>query len=101
MAGDATPGSSMIVAACILALSIVTGSFLLKSSVDDGAEHLGAVLEEMQVSGRVAAPTAPSPAARPGRLDPAKRYEVALGNAPTRGGPDTARIKIVEWSDFQ
>ena len=95
----------MIIAACILALSIVTGSFLLKSSVDDGAERLGAVLEEMQASARVAAPTAPSPAARPaarpGRLDPEKRYEVALGNAPTRGGPDTARIKIVEWSDFQ
>ncbi len=94
----------MIVAACILALSVVTGSFLIKSSVDDGAERLDAVLKEMQAGARVAAATPPRPGARPGRPgrpDPAKRYEVALGDAPTRGGPDTARIKIVEWSDFQ
>ena len=93
----------MIVAACILALSVVTGSFLIKSSVDGGAARLGEVLKEMQeLSAKVAAPAAPRPAAaRPGRPDPAKRYEVALGDAPTRGGPATARVKIVEWSDFQ
>jgi hypothetical protein len=91
----------MIVAACILALSVVTGSFLIKSSVDDGAQLLDAVLKEMQASARVAAPTPARREARPGRPDPAKRYEIALGDAPTRGGPDTARVKIVEWSDFQ
>ncbi len=94
----------MIVAACILGLSVVTGSFLIKSSLDGGTTRLGQVLKEMQeLNAKVAAPAAAAarPAARPGRPDPTKRYEVALGDAPTRGGPDTAKVKIVEWSDFQ
>ena len=93
----------MIVAAIILGLSIVTGSYMIKSSVDVGAVQLGEVAGEMQaaVAKMAAAPAAA--AARPsrgGRPDPAREYKVAIGDAPTKG-PKAAKIKIVEWSDFQ
>ena len=105
MAQDSSSGSSLIVAAIILGLSVVTGSFMLKTSVDGGSERLGQVLGEIQAANAklAAAPAAPPPTARPsrpGRPDPNKNYKVALGNAPTKG-PKTAEIKIVEWSDFQ
>ena len=106
MAQESSSGASLIVAAVILGLSVVTGSYMLKTSVDSGTARLGDVLGEMQSLGAkiAAAPAgAPTPAARParpGRPDPAKKYEVAVGNAPTKG-PDSAKVKIVEWSDFQ
>ena len=94
----------MIVAAIILGLSIVTGSYMIKSSVDVGAVQLGEVAGEMQeLVAKMAAAPAGAAAARPsraGRPDPAKEYKVAIGDAPTKG-PKAAKIKIVEWSDFQ
>jgi hypothetical protein len=96
---------SLIVAAIVIGLSIVTGSFMLKTAQDESSERLAAVLGEMQaLSAKIAAaPAAPSPGAAParaGRPDPQKVYEVAIGDSPAKG-PKTAKIKIVEWSDFQ
>jgi hypothetical protein len=95
---------SLIVAAIVVGLSIVTGSFMLKTAQDESSQRLAAVLGEMQAltaklaaapaAGRAAAPT------RAGRPDPEKVYQVAIGDAPVKG-PNTAKIKIVEWSDFQ
>jgi len=98
-------GGSTIVAAIVIGLSIVTGSYLIKTSNDASAEQLAAVLGEMQaLSAKIAAapsaPSRPSPAARPGRPDPSKVYQVAIGEAPVKG-PKSAPVKIVEWSDFQ
>ena len=103
MARESSLGASLIVAACVLAISVVTGSFLIKRSIDDGTQRLDQVLGELKsVSGQLAAaPRAGAPSARPARPDPARKYDVAAGDAPTRGGPDTAKIRIVEWSDFQ
>jgi protein-disulfide isomerase len=89
----------------VLAVSIVTASFILKSSLDTGAAHLAAVLGEMQaVTAKIAAAPAAgaAPAARPrgNRPDPAKKYTVEIGPSPVKG-PNSAPIKIVEWSDFQ
>ena len=102
-AAQDSSGASLIIASIILGLSVVTGSFLLKSSVDEGATQLAAVLGEMQeVTAKLAAAPAGKAAApaRPGRPDPNRNYKVALGDAPTKG-PKSAQIKIVEWSDFQ
>ena len=78
----------MIVAACVLAISVVTGSFLVKNSIDNGTRQLGQVLAELKsLGGQLAAAGGPGGApARPARPDPNRKYEVALGNAPTRGG---------------
>ena len=107
LARDSSLGTSLLVAAGVLAISIVTGSFLVKGSIDGATVRLGQLTNEMKsLSGQLAAGgrgTAgrAAPAARPTRPDLARKYEVALGQAPTRGGPDSAEVKIVEWSDFQ
>jgi len=103
---DSNSSGSLIVAAIILALSVVTGSFILKGAIDEGAAQLSAVAGEMKdLSGKIAAAPAggAQPAARPsrpGRPDPGKKYKVDIGASPTKG-PKSAPIQIVEWSDFQ
>jgi protein-disulfide isomerase len=102
---DSSSGGSIIVASIVLGLSVVTGAFIIKTSIDTGATQLGAVLGEMQdLSAKIAAaPVGQQPAARPSRPnrpDPSKVYDVEIGKAPARG-PASAPIKIVEWSDFQ
>jgi protein-disulfide isomerase len=104
---EPSSGSSLIVAAILLALAIVTGSFVIKGSIDNGATQFAAVLGEMkELNAKIAgapSPGMPGPAARPtrpGRPDPGKKYDVDIGKAPTKG-PDSAKVKIVEWSDFQ
>ena len=103
LARESSLGTSLIVAACVLAISIFTGSFLIKGSIDGASVRLGQVLDELEsLSGKLAAGgRGAAPSARPARPDPARKYEVTLGKAPTRGGPDSAEVKIVEWSDFQ
>jgi protein-disulfide isomerase len=96
---------ALIVAAIVIGLSIVTGSFMLKTAQDESSERLSAVLGEMQaLTAKIAAaPAAQGRAAAParaGRPDPEKVYKVALGDSPSKG-PKTAKVKIVEWSDFQ
>ena len=103
---ESNSGGPLIIAAVILGLSVVTGSFILKGAIDGGAAQLSAVAGEMKdLSGKIAAAPAggAKAAARParaGRPDPGKKYQVDIGPSPTRG-PNSAPIKIVEWSDFQ
>ena len=63
-------GGSMIVASIVIALSIVTGAYLIKTSHDESSEKLATVLGEMQaISAKVAAapaPSRPTPAAAHG-----------------------------------
>ncbi len=92
-------GGPLIVAALILAVSILGASYFLSQSLDRGSKTLHEVavaLNELPSAG--AAPT--KAAARPGRPDPAKRYEIATAGAPIKG-PQKAEVTIVEWSDFQ
>ena len=95
----------MVIAALILGVAIVFGSFMISSSVEKGAQELRTAFTALQDSlvkladsdSRRPSPARPS---RPGRPDPSKNYRVAVGDAPTKG-PKSAAIKIVEWSDFQ
>jgi len=93
-----------IVAALILGVAVLAGSFVVRSSLDAGTEELAgvrealgevqAVLEEATGNGGGRAE------ARPARPDPAERHEVALDGAPVRG-PESAKVTIVEFADFQ
>jgi protein-disulfide isomerase len=102
---DQSSGGSLIVASIILALSIVTGSFIIKSSLDEGAFQVASLVGEMQaLAEQVAAAPSPQQAPNrptgPARPDPSRRYEVEIGEAPIKG-PKSAEIEIVEWSDFE
>jgi protein-disulfide isomerase len=104
---DSSAGSSTIVASIVVGLSIVTAGFILKGSIDSAGAQLAAVAEQMQEANAnlAAAPAgddrpSPSRPSRPGRPDPGKEYSVEIGSAPKKG-PDSAPVKIVEWSDFQ
>ena len=56
-----------------------------------------AILAKLDKVGK-AAPA--RPAARPGRPDPSKVYSVPVGESRTKG-PDTAKVTIIEVSEFQ
>ena len=94
----------MIVASVVIGLAIVTASWILKSSIDEGSAQLAAVAGQMgELGAKIAAAPSGAPAARPSRAnrpDPDKKHEIDIGSSPARG-PADAEVKIVEWSDFQ
>ena len=86
-------------AAIIVGASIIAGSFIVKMSLDETVTELDAVVTALKERPAPVAP-APQPTARRRGPDPAKRYEIDLGDAPVKG-PESAQVTIVEWSDFQ
>ena len=87
-------GNAIVVGACVLALVIVAVSFLIKNEVERiNAEILDTTLALRAASGRAGEAPSIGP-------DPRQRLDVAVGEAPIRG-PKTAKITIVEWSDFE
>jgi protein-disulfide isomerase len=58
-------------------------------------------LEEKVGKGGGAAPAPAKPGARPGRPDPSATYKVTLSGKEATKGPATAKVTVVEWSDFQ
>ncbi len=98
--GDRT-GVLIVVASLILGASILGGSMLLQSSVNEAANQLSGLrsaVANLKLAAPAAAPT--QAAARPGRPDPSRRYEVETKGSPARG-PESARVSVVEFSDFQ
>lgn len=92
-------GRAVIIAAVLVSLSIIGGSFFVADSLDRATDQLEVatkVIGELELAG----PAAPSRPSRPSRPDPAREYEVELGAAPTKG-PANAPVTIVEFSDFQ
>ncbi len=98
--GDRT-GVLIVVASLILGASILGGSMLLQSSVNETANQLSGLrsaVANLKLAAPAAAPT--QAAARPGRPDPSRRYEVETKGSPARG-PESAKVSVVEFSDFQ
>ncbi len=96
-------GTPLIVAAVILAVAVLGGALILKSSMDAGTAELVGVktslVEFKDALAAVARPPAPA-AQRPSGPDPAKKYSLNLNGTPFKG-PAAARITVVEFSDFQ
>jgi protein-disulfide isomerase len=95
-------GRPQLHAAALLGAAIVAGAFLVSRAIDRGAAELAAVGQALtDVKEALASAARPSvPAARPGRPDPDRRYQISLGSEPVRGAKD-ATVTIVEFSDFQ
>lgn len=90
-------GRSVIIAAVLVSLSVIGGSFFVADSLDRATAQLERATEVLEDLPLAAAPGQPG---RPPGPDPRKQYEVELGDAPVRGEKD-AKVTIVEWSDFQ
>lgn len=90
-------GRSVIIAAVLVSLSVIGGSFFVADSLDRATAQLERATEVLEDLPLAAAPGQPG---RPSGPDPRKQYEVELGDAPTRGEKN-AKVTIVEWSDFQ
>lgn len=90
-------GRSVIIAAVLVSLSIVGGSFFVADSLEratQALERVTAALETVERAG------GDGPPGRPPGPDPRREYEVEIGDAPVRGDRD-ARVTIVEWADFE
>jgi protein-disulfide isomerase len=92
-------GSAVIVAATILGISILGGSYMLGRSVDGAALQLGAMQAAIAKSG-TGALAAAAPAKPRRGPDPSKVYKVKTEGSPIQG-PKTAKVTIAEFSDFQ
>jgi|GEM_PF-493031 len=92
----------LVVAALILGASIVAAAMLIQKSIDKTADEIAAVRTAVAAL-PAAAPAARAAAAptRDARPDPNKRYKIDIAGSPSKGGPESAKVTVVEFSDFQ
>ncbi len=93
-------GRSSLIAALLISLSIIGGSFFVANSLDRATAQLELATGKLGVLPTAAAPSPNARPARAQRPDPSRDYEIDIGDAPTRGN-EQASVTIVEWSDFQ
>ena len=95
--------TSSVLAAFIVGGSILAAGWMVTSSLDRTATQLGDItagLAETQTALESVAKSRPAGAPARRGPDPNKRYTVTRNGSPAKG-PDTAKVKIVEYSDFQ
>ncbi len=101
MARDTPP----VLPAIIVGASILAGAWAVTKSLDRTTTQLDQIktgLAETKGALQQIASAKPAPSAAPARRgpDPNKRYTIARNGAPAKG-PQTAKVKIFEFSDFQ
>ena len=90
---------SGLVALCVLVT--LWGCGATPQDVEELKKNQKDILAKLeQLSSDVKAAARPAPAAPPGQPDPNKIYTIAVGNSATKG-PKDAKVKIVEFSDYQ
>lgn len=99
-------GRLSLIGAVIVAVAVVAGSAIIANGlsrvtaqVDRTGTEIKAALADAQKAMAAAGRPAPQPTRRRGP-DPDKRYTIPIKGAPIRG-PETAKVTIVEFSDFQ
>ena len=99
------PTSAVVIGSIIVGSAILAGSWMLKSSLDGTVSRLDAIgtslTETKQALERVAEKQGNQPAQpQRKRPDPNKRYTINTKGAPRKGAA-SARVQLVEFSDFQ
>lgn len=92
---ESSNGRSVIVAAVLVSLSVIGGSFFVADSLERVATRIDKATEAL-----AELPLAAGGPGRPPGPNPNRRYDVEVGEAPVRGD-EAAKVTIVEWSDFQ
>lgn len=95
---DSSNGRAIIIAAVLVSLSVLGGSFFVADSLERATAQIERATDALENLPVAAAPGAPP--RRPSGPDPAREYKIELGSAPVRG-KSNAKVTIVEWSDFQ
>jgi protein-disulfide isomerase len=92
----------LVISALILGASVVAGSLLIRTPLDQVASELAGLRSGLgQLAEAAKADSGAKPSAAPtGRPDPNRRYPVNIKGAPVKG-PDSAKLAIVEFSDLQ
>jgi protein-disulfide isomerase len=98
-------GKALVLAACILGMSLVASSYMLGGAIDEFAATQVAIAKAAPAQVVAKAPAAapspsPAPSARRRGPDPGSIYKVSDEGAPTRGVA-LAQVTITEFSDFQ
>ena len=95
-------GNAVIIAAAILAVAILAGSWMIQSSLNAGTAELQGVTTSLAdfKEALTSAARPPQAARRPSGPDPNRRYKIKTDGAPSMG-LETAKVTIVEFSDFQ
>jgi protein-disulfide isomerase len=93
----------LVVAALILGASVVAAAVLIQQSIDNAAGQISEVGKAVAAIPAAAAPAARAAAepSRGGRPDPSKHYKINTAGSPGKGGPESAKVTVVEFSDFQ
>ncbi len=105
-------GRTTLIGSVIVGVCVVVGSAIVASALNGVTTQLDRTTQRLEdiktamadaqkaLSNVARAPAAaPTPARRRGP-DPNKRYTIPVAGAPVKG-PQTAKVKIVEFSDFQ
>jgi hypothetical protein len=107
MARHPTPMSqgTALIGAAIIGGSILASGALVNTSIRGTSDKLDAIqvsLTETRDQLKTLASARPAPAAKPKQRgpDPDKRYTIKTQARPAKG-PATAKVEVVEFSDFQ
>ncbi len=104
-------GRTTLIGSVIVGVCVVVGSAIVASALNGVTTQLDRTtqrLEEIKMAmadaqkalSNVARAPAAAPAPRRRGPDPNKRYTIPVAGSPVKG-PQTAKVKIVEFSDFQ
>ena len=98
---DADQGASgaLIIASVLMSMSLLMAAYALGGTLDRAGSLFAGVLNMSDVALKrmIQNVTPPAPV---GRADPAQPYVMNTAGSPSRG-PETARVTVVEFSDFR
>jgi protein-disulfide isomerase len=104
MAQGPDTGNGQIIAAAILGAALVVTGWIVKAAIDNTTEQLSGIkqaLADTQGALEKVASARPAGAAAGRGPDPSRKYTVNTEGTPFKGGLKTAKVEIVEFSDFQ